>query len=51
MSPWTWHPHPDVWLLVAALGGGYVVALRRLGPRHVAAGGRPATGGQNAAGA
>jgi putative membrane protein len=49
MTPWTWHPHPDVWLLVAALGVGYVVALRRLGPRHVAAGRRPATGTQMAA--
>ena len=46
MNPWAWHPHPDVWLLVAALGGGYVFALRRLGPRHVAAGGRPASGVQ-----
>lgn len=38
MNPWAWHPHPDVWLLVAVLGGGYVFALRRLGPRHVPAG-------------
>jgi putative membrane protein len=35
--------------MVAALGSGYVFALRRLGPRHVAAGGRPATGVQMAA--
>jgi len=28
-----WAPHPDVWLLVAALGAGYAYALRRLGPR------------------
>ena len=33
-----WHPHPDVWLLVAVMAGAYVVALRVLGPRHVAAG-------------
>lgn len=46
MSPWAWHPHPDVWLLVVVLGGGYIFALRRLGPRHVPAGGRPATGAQ-----
>ncbi len=39
--PWAWHPHPDVWLLVAALAGGYAVALRRhrrrLGPGQAAA--------------
>jgi putative membrane protein len=46
MSPWAWHPHPDVWLLVVVLGGGYIFALRRLGPRHVPTGGRPATGAQ-----
>lgn len=28
-----WAPHPDVWLLVVALGGSYALALRRLGPR------------------
>lgn len=33
--PIGWHPHPDVWLLVAALGGGYVWAVRRVGPRMV----------------
>lgn len=27
-SPWSWHPHPDVWALVAFLGGGYWLALR-----------------------
>lgn len=30
-----WHPHPDVWLLIAVLGGGYVWAIRRLGPTRV----------------
>jgi putative membrane protein len=35
-----WVAHPDVWLLVAALAFGYVVALRRLGPR-LAPGGAP----------
>ncbi len=49
MSPWAWHPHPDVWLLVVVLGGGYIFALRRLGPRHVPAGDRPATGAQKVA--
>lgn len=28
-----WHAHPDVWTLVATLGAGYAIALRRLGPR------------------
>lgn len=27
-----WHPHIDAWLLVAALAGGYWLALRRLTP-------------------
>lgn len=26
--PWAFHPHPDVWLLLAVLGGGYALALR-----------------------
>ena len=30
-----WHPHLDVWVVVAALGGGYWYALRRFGPRLV----------------
>ena len=33
-----WAPHPDVWLLVAALAVGYAAALRRLGPRLAPAG-------------
>ena len=32
-SPWGWHPHLDVWALVALLVGSYVFAVRRLGPR------------------
>lgn len=47
--PWSFHPHPDVWLLVAALGGGYLYALRRLGPRHVAPGDPVASRAQVAA--
>lgn len=35
---WSWHPHLDVWVLVALLGGGYALALRRLGPRHAPGG-------------
>jgi putative membrane protein len=30
-----WHPHPDVWALIAFLGGGYAYAVRRVGPRKV----------------
>jgi putative membrane protein len=33
--PWSWHPHVEVWILVAALLGGYFWALRVLGPKHV----------------
>jgi putative membrane protein len=46
---WAWHPHPDVWLLVVALGGGYAVAVRRHGPRHVAPGERRVSPAQVAA--
>lgn len=41
-----WHLHPDVWLLVAGLAGGYLAALRWLGPRHVEPGEKPASPGQ-----
>lgn len=44
-----WHPHADVWLLVAVLGGGYAWAVRRLGPRSVHPIERPVTGRQVAA--
>lgn len=30
-----WTPHPDVWLVVALLAAGYILAIVRLGPRHV----------------
>lgn len=35
LSGWEWHAHADVWALVAAVGGGYWLALTRLGPSHV----------------
>jgi putative membrane protein len=38
-----WEPHSDVWLLVAALGAGYAIALTRLGPRHAGPGAPAAT--------
>src|SRR6478609_1581682 len=28
-----WAPHPEVWLLVVAIGAGYALAIRHLGPR------------------
>ena len=36
--PYAWHAHPDVWVLIAVLLGGYVWALRRIGPRYTAPG-------------
>ncbi|MFY9586969.1 MAG: cytochrome c oxidase assembly protein [Actinomycetota bacterium] len=33
--PVAWHPHPEVWALVAVLLGIYFWALRVVGPRHV----------------
>lgn len=32
---WEWKAHPDVWLMVVLLVGGYVYALRRWGPEKV----------------
>jgi putative membrane protein len=43
---WQWHPHLDVWLLVVVLEGGYLLALRFLGPRHAAPGEVAASRGQ-----
>jgi putative membrane protein len=40
---WTWHAHPEVWVLVAVLYGGYLFLLARLGPRLVAHGQEVAT--------
>ena len=37
-SGWEWHPHPDVWLLVAVLGGAYWLVVTRIGPSQVRAG-------------
>jgi putative membrane protein len=46
--PYAWHAHPDVWLLIAGLLGGYFWALHRFGPRHTAPGQPAATGIQKA---
>ena len=39
----SWHPHVEVWLLVAALAASYAVAVVRVGPRYAAAGRAPVT--------
>ena len=46
-SAGTWHAHPEVWLLVVVVGGGYVIATRDLGPRHLGVEGT--TGGRSQA--
>jgi putative membrane protein len=45
-SPWIWHPHFEVWVLVGLLATGYLTAIRRIGPRYVEPGESPATRGQ-----
>jgi putative membrane protein len=37
-NPWAWHPHPEVWMLVAFLIGAYIYAVRVIGPTAVAPG-------------
>ena len=32
---WKFHPHPEVWLLVAFLVGAYIYAIKVIGPRFV----------------
>lgn len=44
-----WHPHPDVWLLVVALVGGYLFALVRLAPTRAPKDEPPVTRSQAAA--
>ena len=36
-----WHAHPDVWLLIVALGAGYALLIRHVGPAKVHAVERP----------
>jgi putative membrane protein len=40
-SPWAFHAHPDVWLLIVTLGAGYALALKVLAPGHAPAGRPP----------
>lgn len=49
VNPWEWHPHPDVWLLIAVLVGGYHWMLRTVGPRRVTPGEAVVAGRQRAA--
>ncbi len=37
-SPWRWHAHPTVWLVMMALAAGYALVISRVGPRRVAPG-------------
>ena len=46
LSPWAFHPHPEVYLEVLALAAAYWAALRLLGPRFVEPGEPAATRGQ-----
>lgn len=41
-----WHPHLDVWALMLAVEAGYLLAVKRLGPRHREPGDPAATGRQ-----
>ena len=38
VSPWRWHAHPTVWLVMALLAFGYAFVLYRVGPGRVAPG-------------
>ncbi|MGH2751387.1 MAG: cytochrome c oxidase assembly protein [Actinomycetota bacterium] len=40
VNPWTWNPHPEVWLALVLLAGGYAWAVNVLGPRKVGEGER-----------
>jgi putative membrane protein len=42
-DPWAFRAHPQVWLLIGALAGAYIYAIRVLGPRAVPAGVAPAS--------
>lgn len=45
----SWHPHPDVWLVMIGIYAGYLWILRRVGPHHVSPGDSPASRSQVAA--
>jgi putative membrane protein len=35
VNPWAFHPHPDVWALIAVIGIAYWWALRHMAPREL----------------
>lgn len=39
----SWHPHVEVWFLVAAIAASYAVTMARVGPRYAAPGRSPVT--------
>ena len=41
VNPWAWNPHPEIWLALVLLAGGYAWAINVLGPRKVAERQRP----------
>jgi len=45
---WKFHPHPEVWLLVAFLVGAYLYAIRAIGP-HFVRPGQPVVRGKQVA--
>jgi putative membrane protein len=45
-SPWTFHPHPEVWAVNVLLLGAYVFAVGYLGPKKVPPGTSPASARQ-----
>jgi putative membrane protein len=42
-GPWTWRFHPDIWLVVLSLQGGYLLAITRLAPAYLRPGERAAS--------
>ena len=40
---WSFHAHPEVWVLIGGLAASYVYAVRFIGPRAVPVGTRPVT--------
>lgn len=43
VDPPAWQPHPDTWVLVAAIAAAYAIAVTRVGPRHASPGRAPVT--------
>jgi putative membrane protein len=48
IDPWTFHPHPEVWFLIAAIVGLAMFAVRVIGPKAVRDGSPVVTGRQRA---